>query len=378
MDPWTPEDRNAFIESAVNSSESRGQKGPYHYSVLPKVSGTEQEDVRRSLVTEALAKTIYKTNPAYRQISLDFYKILYSKLSMNPYTSPYIGNDIVVLMKGGNAYAYVTQEEFPDDFPFSDLDIVVCINPYIEDTMFKKLESAVRVTVLQTISQYKRMLDHMLFLNKPIEGTSLDKQVLDSFKSELDAMMKNISLPTGEIVSPFRSDAVRNYCSRNSFLIANSTKENSVVRVDVPHFDRCERIPLRKTPMFCSYNKTIDFVRDNNTAQGHFDLYRIRMNTMYVEKNEEGNIIKEERVPADFIDVSIASKNDAELIDFWNKGRCLSIYDRHASVWLITPDIQSCISDLYKMLNVYECPEGKKQKRQQKLNKLMQIAKSAL
>jgi hypothetical protein len=377
MDPWTPEQRNSFVEFAINSEDNRGQRGPYHFSTFPKVNGNEVEDTRRSLVTEALAKTIYQKNPSYRKISLAFYDTLFHKLSMNPYTGPYMGNDVILLMKGGNAYAYVTQEQFPAEFPFSDLDIVVYINPYIEKESFDEIEKAVRITVLQTLSQYKRLLDHMFFVNRQIEGRLLDEETVESFKFDFQEALNSIDMPDGvSVISPFESDEVRNFCSRNSFLIANK-KENSVVRVEVPHFDRCERIPLRKTPLFCSYNKTIDFVRDNVSLQGHFDLYRIRMNTLFVEKDTEGNVIKEERVPADFIDVSIASKNDAELIDFWNKGRCLSIYDRAANVWLMTPDIQSCISDLYKMLFVYECPEGKKQKRQQKYARLTDIAATA-
>lgn len=381
MDPWTPEARNAFINHAINTEDHRGQKGPYHFSTFPKVNGNETEDPRRSLVTDALAKTIYKKNPNYRKISLAFYDILFHKLSMNPYTGPYIGNDIILLMKGGNAYAYVTNEKFPEEFPFSDLDIVVYINPYIENEFFAELQKAVKITVLQTLSQFKRLLDHMLFINKPIDGKFMDDETISSFKKDFNDMLDSIEVPEGaEFRSPFESDDIRNFCSRNSFLISNSNKkENSVVRVEVPHFDRCERIPLRKTPLFCSYNQTIDFMRDNtSTSHGHFDLYRIRMNTMYIERDVDGNILKEERVPADFIDVSIASKNDSELVDFWNRGRCLSMYDRYANVWLMVPDIESCIADLYKMLHVFECPEGKKQKRQQKYNKLMQIAAHSL
>jgi hypothetical protein len=100
------------------------------------------------------------------------------------------------------------------------------------------------------------------------------------------------------------------------------------------------------------------------------------MNVQYKERDENGDVVRQERVPADFIDVSIASKNDAELIEFWNKGMCLNVYDRYANVWLVTPDIYSCIADLYKMLHVYECPESKKPKRQQKYTKLMQLAAS--
>jgi len=381
MDPWTPEDRVAFVQNAVNSTDTRGYKGPYHFNTFPKVSGNENEDYRRTLLTETIAKTIYEKNPVYRKISLGFYDTLIHKLSMNSYTGPHLGNNIMVLMKGSNAYAYVTAEQFKDDFQFSDMDIVVYINPYLPNEFFAELEKVVKITVLQTLSQYKRTLDHMFFVgkgNKQVD-TMLDEETIVSFKEDYAKALKEIILPDNcEFVSPFDSDEVRNNCSRNSCILTHSkVNEDMIVRVEVPHYDRCERIPLRKTPFFCSYNETIDFSRtsqtEDATLHGHFDLYRIRFNNLYVEKNENGDIINQDRVTADFIDVSIARKNDAELIDFWNKGRCMSVYDRFANVWLMVPDIIACIDDLYKMLNVYECPDGKKAKRQQKYNRLIEI-----
>jgi hypothetical protein len=263
----------------------------------------------------------------------------------------------------------------PAEFPFSDLDIIIYINPFLDAQTFDSLQATCNIVLLQTLSQYKRTIDHMLFLNRPIEGQLFDAETIAAFKEDLNKNFKNITLPDGaEFVSPFENEEVRNFCSRNSFLLVNSAKkEDSVVKIEVPHFDRCERIPLRKTPLFCSHNKTIDFVRDNAESQGHFDLYRLRFNTKYIERDENGAVVVEERVAADFIDVSIASKDDAELLDFWKRGRCLNVFDPYAGVWLMMPDIQSCINDLYKMLYVYECPEGKKQKRLQKYNVLKSI-----
>lgn len=381
MDPWTADDRNAFIAAAKNCEEFRGQKGPYYFNVLPKVTGgnNDQEDVRKSMVTEALAKTIYNTNPAFRCISLAFYNILYQKLAMNQFTGPFMNTHIVLLKKGSNAYAYITEERFPEVFSFSDLDIVIYINPFIDNNLFAELDKAVKVTVVQTISQYKRLLDHMLFLDRPIDGVFLSPAIIAEFKDTYNKMLADITLPDdSEILSPFVSNEVRNACSRNSFFITNSEKRlDSVVRVEVPHYDRCDRIPLRKTPLFTSYNETIDFMRTDNPATnmvGQFDLYRIRWNNLYVERDESGNVVHQEKITADFIDVSVAAKNDSELIDFWTRGRFLCLFEKNANIWFNVPDIYSCISDLYKMLNIYECPESKKQKRTQKYNKLVEIA----
>lgn len=377
MDPWTPETRNAFIHDAIHSDKHTGHRGPYSFKTFPKVNGNEAEDVRRSFVTEALAETIYKSNPAYRKLSLSFYETLFHKLSMHHLAGFHMGTNIMLLIKGSNAYAYVTGESMPEEFNFSDLDIIIYINPNLDNATFTELQQACNIVLLQTISQYKRTVDHMLFLNRPIENQLFDAATIDAFKKDFSNNLKNITLPDGaEFISPFESDETRNYCSRNSFLLANSeTKTDSVVKVEVPHFDRCERIPLRKSPLFSSHNKTIDFVRDKATSQGqgHFELYRLRFNTKYIERDEQGNVVVEERVAADFIDVSIASKDDAELIDFWQRGRCLNIFDRFSGVWITTPDIHTCISDLHKMLFVYECPEGKKPKRTQKYNILKSL-----
>ena len=378
MDPWTAETRNEFIKFAIGTDEKKGQRGPYHFNTLSKVNGNDAEDYRRVLVTEALAKTIYTKKPAYRRLALGFYYTLSQKLSTNVNTGPYMGADIILMMKGGNAYAFVTEEKFPEDFQFSDLDVNVNINPHLPKDVFNYLERSVRIVVLQTISQYKRVLDHMLFLNRPIDDIILDEQSIAEFKKDYNDALKDIVLPNGaELMSPFESDVVRNYCSRNSFLITNSAvKEDGVMKIELPHFERCERIPLRKTPVFCSYNQTIDFVRDatQDECQGHFDLYRIRFNNRYIERDPDGCIIKEERVAADFIDVSIASQNDAELLDFWKHGKCLYINEKHSNIWIMVPDIMTCILDLYKMLNVYECPDGKRQKREQKYQRLLKIA----
>ena len=214
----------------------------------------------------------------------------------------------------------------------------------------------------------------MFCLHKNIDDQFMSDELIESFKKEFADNLASISTPTAEFQSPLSDDMVRNYCSRNSFMIANSkVNEDSVVRIEVPHYDRCERIPLRRTPFFASHNQTIDFVRDNSNSVGSFDLDRLRLNIKYVERDEEGAIIKEERIPVDFIDVTIASKKDAELIDFWNNGCCLYVLDKNVNSWLLIPSIPSCIADLDKMLNKYDCPESKREKRNTRMQKLRQI-----
>ena len=358
---WTHEDRNKFIRRAVNSEEQHGKQGVYHYNLYPKNQGHDtNEDPRRSTVTQLLAKTIYEYNPAFRKISIAFYEILCAKIKQHPYLSYHLGNDLIVMMKGGNAYAYVTREEYPEEFSFSDMDIVVYINPYLNDYTFSEIERNVRIVVLQTLSQYKRMLDQVLFLNNlNYDDAILDTTTIHDFKEALNTKCEEAGFK-----SPFSSTEARNHCSRNSFMIANSLRDkNKVAMIELPHFERCERIPLRKTPLFCSYNQTIDFDRAEN-CKGQFDLYRIRMNILSEEN---------EKIPADMIDVSIAAKSDAELMDFWTHGLCLCVREKHVGTWLIVPDIYTCIGDLHKMLFVYECPESKREKREKKYKKMKEL-----
>jgi hypothetical protein len=107
--------------------------------------------------------------------------------------------------------------------------------------------------------------------------------------------------------------------------------------------------------------------------QGDFDLYRIRFNCLYTSKNEDGTE-KKEKVTADLIDISISAQDDSELIDFWNRGRSVSFLEKHTGLWLRIPDMETCMIDLNKMINLYDSNDNKKDKREAKYNKLKNIA----
>lgn len=375
---WSALDRNEFINEAINSKLDYGYKNQYKYKTFPKTLGIDIQDLRRSSLTDCLAKTIFNgSNPIYRKISIEFYNTLIKKLSTSIYTSVFMGHDIIVLQKGSNAYAYLTGEN-DEYFKFSDSDIMIYINPYLPIHIFNEIKTNVKIIVMQTLSQYKRLLDCMFFMNRPIDNPLFNQETINAFKKEYKDNLMSISIDdipeNAEILSPFESDEIRNFCSRNSCIIINSrSQENTIVMVDVPHYDKSERIPLRKSPLFCSVNETIDFSRDkDNILIGHFDLFRMRFNNMYIETDND-KITCQERVTSDFIDVSIPAQNDAELLDFWQRGKCLYIYEKYVGMWIMIPDMQSCINDLYKMLTIYDCPESKKNKRIQKYNKLLEI-----
>ena len=312
----------------------------------------------------------------FRIISLNFHDLLIQKINNNIFLNQYT-QDIVIVLKGSNAYAFALDEKKNDEFPFSDLDISIFINPFFPLELFNKIKTTLDVLVLQTISQYKRTLDHMFFINKDLDDCFLDKEVIESFKKSFTQELEQVVLEDGTFMSPFENDLVRNSCSRNSYMIIESDKvPDAVIRVEVPHFDKCERIPLRRSPIFASYNSTIQFKRieseDIDTFDGNFDLFRLRWSCLFIRKTDDDSM-KEERVSADFIDISIPLQTDSELLDFWDYGKYVRVLEKNTGLWLNIPDLETCLHDLYKMLYVYDCTEAKKIKRIEKYEILKEI-----
>ncbi len=388
---WTPAQRDGFVTSALSSTDKRGHTGPYWFNVLPKIQSgcADHEDERRTKVTRALMKAIM-TRPEYRVIALKIFDILLYKIASHPLTRRMYQRDIIVTLKGGTAYTYVVTSKWAEVFPFSDLDIVIAINPYLPRDLFDRTREVLNTLVLQTISQYKRMLDHMLFLNKPIEEQILDETVIANFKEDLMAAFADLEDERGgSYISPVATPEVRNAVSKHSVMLRDSlAQEDRVVRIEVPHYEQCERIPLRKSPVMCSHNNSIRFNRTPNAAEetiGHFDLYRVRINCMYKRNDTQSSDDDADAsstssrgrdydtIAADFIDISMLAQDDAELWNFWSHGQVTSVYDRFVGMWITIPDLPTMLDDLHKMLHVYECPESKRAMRELKFKVLKDV-----
>lgn len=378
---WTPADREDFIQRALECNDNKGQNGPYHFKVYPKIGGTDVEDPKKSAMTKAIARTIFEKNPKYRLFSLKFYDMLVEKLRTSTFVDRHFMKNFIVLLKGSTAYRLIIGDAYKDDFHFSDLDLVIYINPYVSADLFANLRASINGILLQVLSQYKRMLDHMLFLNKPSPEWFLDADTVSAFKNDMIKEFENIEGFDGKFLTPFENDEIRNSCSKYSFVLLDSlVHEHSVVRIEVPHYNRCERIPLRKTPLLSSHNSSISFCRaavGDAKLKGEFDLYRLKITGLYVSFNAEFNDMYEEKISAEFIDVSIPSMQDTELLDFWNHGKCMNIYDKDLNIWVVVPDLETCVRDLYKMLYVYECPENKKEKRMRMYNIMSKMCSGA-
>jgi hypothetical protein len=155
-----------------------------------------------------------------------------------------------------------------------------------------------------------------------------------------------------------------------------------VVRIEVPHLNRCERIPLKKTPFVVSHNKTIRFKRDKEGQyHGEFELIRLRMNNMFMTNNavhpdDVDCQVRHKVIPADFIDVSIPSQNDSQLLDFWMQGgvfRCVSVEDPCTGITVVVPNLDECIRELHDMLYVYDNNQIKVEKRKERLDMFVKL-----
>jgi len=398
---WSSNDREEWIANAIQSSDERDIKDGYSYTKMLRnvESLTEHiEDGKRGFVTACLAHAIYDNDvKKLRRLSLCFYSALMNKMFNNSYLHlMYRRNNFIILMKGSNAYKLLLRH-LPEqkDIEYSDLDIVMYINPNLDDDNFEQLQSSLIIMVSQVMSRYKRDLDAVLFPAHTRTHTHIHDIVspehIEEFKASFEKLLGTFipgaaNAEPGVFHSPFDQDTQTRFrCSKRSFIIANSSMDdNLVVRVEVPHLDKCDCIPLRKTPLVLSHNMAIRFPRDiEGHYQADFHLLRLRLNTLYENTeitsdththtgsdmcvcdtdSHEGVGTQPQKpkksfkiVPTDFIDVSIPSKHDSELLHFWDSdgfNNCHEVYDETIEACITIPNVHECVRDLTNMLYIY-------------------------
>ena len=406
--PWTPLERDDWIAHALSSKEEREVRNGFMFNTMQKQGDAvnDTEDPKRTFVTSCLAKSLYANHPLLKRLSLCFYKSLMFKIEQNSFLKLMLyKHNFIVVVKGSNAYKMLLRH-VPHEIEHSDLDMIIFINPLLDEQLFEQIKSSLVILVSQVMSRYKKDLDATLFNPEDrLEECILRQDFVKQFKELYMTALKDfVDTENGFILSPFESTVTRNKCSKKSFVILNSeVQDDHVVRVEVPHLQRCEFIPLKRTPLVLSHNKTIKFDRDvEGVYKADFDLIRLRLNNLYMFATEEETVDIDEDtrselsvstekssneknkqkykvVPADFIDVSIPSKYDAELIDFWTTGgarRCYEIYDKFVGSSIMIPNVNECIRDLTNILDVYTNSQMKTEKRQKRLALFKQLVET--
>jgi hypothetical protein len=368
--------RNELIEEAVTSTVPFGGDGVYKWRVFEDDSENNAnatkcaDDPRRTTATRIFSEAMHAHA---KRLALGAYHHLVQKLRSNPVIGSRIFHDVVVMLKGSNAHLYYNNRVVDETFNVSDSDIVVCILNTLPPDVFAMIKHQVEISVRQTLSQYKRLLDQMLFL---ADASVPDEPDVATFKKEFTSAVEAVKTLDngedleGEFISPFRDTESRNKCSRYSFLITNSKVSANKVLVHVPHYDQCERIPLRKTPMFTSVNNSLDFERNANATgcKGKFTLHRMKMNIIH--RRPDGY---DDKVPIDFLDISVPDRDDEELKHFWEQGMYVSVFEPTMNLWVAIPDLPTCISELQRILDDYDSTEPKREKRMRKLAALRHI-----
>jgi hypothetical protein len=396
---WTSQERDEWIASAMNSDKQRGSRRGFYFNTMLKQNDAinDYEDPRRNYVTSNLAKALYGNHPLFKRLSLCFYKLLMTKMLQNSFVSlMYRKFNFVIMVKGSNAYKMLLRK-LVTEIDYSDLDIIILINPFLSDDLFEQIKSSLCILVSQVMSRYKKDLDATLFPNEgKIEESILNSGFVSTFKETYNSLLSkyNDESNSGCLLSPFEDNIIRNQCSKKSFIIADSNvQDGHVVRVEVPHLDKCEFIPLKKSPLVVSHNKAIKFKRDvDEKYEGAFELIRMRMNNMFIPSSSDDVCNEDNKshsshssgvegveakcmqrhkiIPADFIDVSIPLKHDAELLDFWSSGgsrRCYEIYDKFVGAPIMIPNLNECIRDIHNMINLYTNTHVKIEKRVKRL-----------
>lgn len=223
--------------------------------------------------------------------------------------------------------------------------------------------------------------------NPAIRGIIMDDDDIECFKQAYQNA-------TGHVKTIFNDKEMRNVASRYSFVITDcEDDEDHVVKIEVPHFEGCNKIPLHHTPVFCSYNNCID--TSTPEYKHHFDLFRIKLNNILVDQDKPPST-KPPRVKltlsvgdddtvrasfdyefpkqkqqyttyaSDLVDISLLHYDDTELVKLWESKELWKITDPCTGIELYVPHINELTRDLKNMIYLYDCPDSKRDKRWRK------------
>lgn len=361
VEKCTPEQRIELIATAKAATENGNLHGCY-YKLLAGESSVVEPNPLKQDMAGALGKIVY--NARFSSLSLACFNNLYHKLSW--YGPGYVR----VILKGSTA---ISLQKDDCDFDFGDMDIGVYINPHLDKASFDKIYTDVSIVCGQVIAKHKQMLDRTFF--RPREGH-------DVLLSEEDKyLFRDMHIKAMESIGVASCFSYRNESSSNSiYLTRSEAEENKVVRINMPHFENAEKIPLEYTPIMCSINDTIRNVTDNGRVTA-FSLFRIKWgNCVSVAGSDSGSgetgSDKFSKLSSDFIDITLLKQDDSNLMDFWQRGGFVARSPLTCLVskwgWRMTcSSLNECIHDLHKSLLVYDMSAEKKDKKHEMLKKLI-------
>ena len=415
----TPKEHADIIAAAKAADRNESLYGIKWWLFEDKPKNVDEIDPRRQHMSDAVGRVVFDHRNGERaRVSLSFYDEVWNKLAH------YGPGRVLVRCKGGNAAAIQMglrigpQAALDAGFNFSDLDMDILINPALPARDFEEIRANVHRVLRQALATHKRRLDRAFF--KPRDG---DPEMTYMFRQE--APKEAFRAAVCESVETlqdaqccFSSAEARNKCSNISFLITPSNIDSVAqpgtkrrVKIEQPHLDKAERIPLTYTPFYVSVNDTVCGVRDNGD-QVDLTLFRIKMSQIVnvpgtvrvglqvrgayercgspagtvdedVEsalssssdlEEEEYVVVKintqpYDKVSADFIDVCVPNRADAELNSFARRGGFQGFLSQEVRAFgfvLILPTLAECKLEYYKLLHVFECPESKRAKRERK------------
>ena len=356
----TAEQRCELISTA-KAAIKPGYLHGCHYKPLDLLDGhTAVTDTLKQESSAILGSLVLDNSGRFASLGLSCYNNLYKKLSW--YGPEYVR----VVLKGNTAISLQRS-----NFAFSDIDIGVYINPMLEKTSFDTIYKDVKIVCGQVIAKHKQMLDRTFF--RPREGGDVLLNEDDKYTFQ-DLHIKAMS-EIG-VTSCFLA---RNKSSSNSLYITKSDIQDKVVRINMPHYENAEKIPLDYSPIVCSINDTIKNVSGDRITD--FSLFRVRWGNIVEQDGSASDSGSDEathakKVTTDFIDITVMKQDDSSLMDFWNRKGFVHKSPLTCLVqkwgWKITcTSMDECINDLHKSLMFYDMPVEKKERKQEILKSLV-------
>lgn len=414
-----------FVPSSKNTVHVHNDRMYFQKQLLGSDEAVPVENIWATKYTQCLSELLYeKDYGVFEGLTLSFYTMVMERIESTSYLRICRDRgDLKVILKGSNAQNVMLKRIIathdvdlsgfsPDVLKMSDLDIVVLIRYTLPEAVFQQIQKSMHVLLTQCLSLHKKNIDQVFFMNRPTndQSASLYAKCRDKLGFANDAMVDYFracheSMMEKHFGSPsiFTDSFTRNGCSRNSFVICKD-EDGDTLKKEIPSFERCEKLPLKRTPLFCSFNDT-PYVESQDPMHPYtrnFDLYRLKLNQQVrvpvenatprikVELNaldiEEGDgvaltlseqpVTKRQYVSAEFIDVTVLRQNDTELKEMWDMDTFEEVpilHPTHAPTIVTVPNLASCMRDTENVLRVYESPDWKKAKREEKLAFMRQI-----